>query len=56
MWVASGGGGQKGTGRHLAQRGFSISFTWAASRRRMSLARCIMGVSVTEDQTPQGLA
>lgn len=27
-----------------------------ASRQRMSLARCIMGVSFTEDQTPQGLA
>lgn len=27
-----------------------------ASRRKMSLTRCIMGVSFTEDQTPQGLA
>lgn len=27
-----------------------------ASRQRMSLARCIMGVSFTEDQTPPDLA
>lgn len=48
--------GQKGAGSHLAGEDFPFPSFGPASRRRMSLTRCIIGVSFTEDQTPLGLA
>lgn len=54
------GGLREGVRRELAvtwhREDFPFPSSGPASRRRMSLTRCIMGVSFTEDQTPHGLA